>query len=400
MKCFLCNLLSRSYSKTTHEVESSAGLRIGVVSSFMPPHLGGLEVAAETIFNAYVAAGHEVSWIASRVPKSIAARDGQRVRVGCWNGLEEWFGIPWPIWGLKGIREITQLVQWADVLHIHDCLYFSSAMTVLFARRLGKPVLLSQHIGFVSYRSILLKGLEYFAYHTLGQAVLRGCSHIVFCTPAAERFLMGWLGKRLPRVSTVPYGIDTVRFRPPRSDERVRAREALGVSESGSVILFTGRLVEKKGVDLFLEVARRTPKFQFLMVGDGPLRPRVIENLIWIPFVSPDRMETVYQAADIFLLPSHGEGFPLSILEALATGLPVIASKGEPFTEELERESACLSSERTADALCNSLDRLVAEPQLTHALATRSRELAVRKWGLDLMGARYLALLRDVAGQN
>jgi glycosyltransferase involved in cell wall biosynthesis len=381
-------------------VKSSGKLRIGVVSSFMPPHLGGLEVAAETIFNAYVAAGHEVRWVASHTPKSLPTREGLRVRVGCWNGLEEWFGVPWPIWGPKGIREIAQLVQWADVLHIHDCLYLSSAMTLLFARRQRKPVLLSQHIGFVPYRSSFLRGPEYIAYHTLGRAVLLRCSHVVFCTPSAEQFVTGWLGRRLPNVSSVPYGIDTARFRPPTSAERVAARISLGIPEPARVVLFTGRLVEKKGVELFLEVARRMSSLQFVMIGNGPLRPAPTKNLIWIPFVPPERMEIVYRAADIFLLPSHGEGFPLSVLEALATGLPVIASKGEPFTQRLERESACLSSERSPDGLCQAVDRLVVDTQFTRALAARARELAVREWSLELMGARYLALICALAQQN
>jgi glycosyltransferase involved in cell wall biosynthesis len=139
---------------------------------------------------------------------------------------------------------------------------------------------------------------------------------------------------------------------------------------------------------------------QFVMVGDGPLRPAPTENLIWIPFVPPERMEIVYRAADVFLLPSHGEGFPLSILEALATGLPVIASQGESFTQWLECKSACLSSERTPDGLCQAVARLAVDIQLTRTLVACSRALAVREWSLDLMGARYLALIRTLAGEN
>src|SRR5437016_2915538 len=106
----------------------SLALRVGIVSSFMPPHLGGLEVAAKAIFDTYVKARFEVRWVASRVPEEAMPYEDGRIRVGCWNGLERWLGVPWPIWGPAGVREVTRLVRWADVLHVHDCLYMGSAL--------------------------------------------------------------------------------------------------------------------------------------------------------------------------------------------------------------------------------------------------------------------------------
>jgi len=317
--------------------------------------------------------------------------------VACWNGLERWLGVPWPVWGPAGIEEVRQLVRWADVVHVHDCLYLGSAIAVFGARRIEKPVALSQHIGFVSYASPWLNLLERAAYRTLGRAVLRSASRVVFCTPTAEEFVTALFRGRPVRATAIPNGIDTARFRPATSDERLQARRALGLPVSGPVVLFVGRLVEKKGVNLFLEVSRRTPFMHFLLVGDGPLQPAPAENLTWIPCVPQDRMETVYQGADVLLLPSHGEGFPLAVLEAMAAGLPVIVSKEQAFVKPLERAGACVAAERAAPELCEALNRLLAAPELAAGMGGRARELVVREWGLETMAARYLALLRELA---
>ncbi len=386
--------------KRSGTAELRPKLRVGMVSSFMPPHLGGLEVAAKEVFEAYVAAGCDVLWVASRVPEKAMAREEGLVRVNCWNGLERWHGVPWPVWGPAGVREVARLVQWADLLHVHDCVYMGSALTAFLARRVRKPVLLSQHVGFVRYSSLILNGLERFAYQTLGRAVLRRISHIVFVSPVVEEFVKEVLGGLPAAASNIPYGIHTKRFRPPTPAERAAARQDLGLAESSWVVLFVGRLVEKKGVDLFLEVSRRMPSCHFLMVGDGPLRPASASNLTWLPFVPLERMETVYQAADALLVASHSESFCLAAYEAMAVGLPVILPKGAAFTAWLEHDGACLLVKRTPAAFCEAVRHLQETPELAAEIGARSRELVMRDYTVEAMRARYVTLIHSLAGRE
>ncbi len=362
----------------------------------MPPHLGGIELIAEVLRRAYLAAGCEVRWVASRVPPTLPHDEDGRIRVGCCNVLEQRFGIPWPVWGVEGIREVARLVRWADVLHVHDCLYFSSLIASIVAHRCRKPLVLSQHIGFVQYRSPILRGTEDLAYQIIGRFVLHRVSQLVFCTTAAETYLTTLLGIRPPTAITIPYGIDLARFVIPSAQQRVEARHHFSLPESGPIILFAGRFVEKKGIDLVMEVSRRLPSFHFFLVGDGPRRPATSPNVTWVPFVPQALMPTVYYAADTLLLPSHGEGMPLTILEAMATGLPVVTSRGELFAIQLERSGACLAVERQSEALCEALERLWQDPQLAEQLRVEGRSLVEREWSLEVMTQRYLQLLRDV----
>lgn len=363
----------------------------------MPPHLGGLETAAESLFQNYRKAGYEARWVASRVPTTAASRNDGRVRVRCWNGLEQWLGVPWPVWGPEGIRELVRLVRWADVLHVHDCLYLSSVLAVLLARRRHKPILLSQQIGFVWYRSAFLRALEHVAYHTLGCFVLRRASQIVCCSPATEQYVRKLLRDMGAGSTTILNGVDANRFRVPTADERAEARHCLGLPSCGRIMLFTGRLVEKKGVPLFLEVCRQRPAELFLLVGDGPCKPPHIPNLRWMGALPWDQMPTVYQAADVLLLPSHSEGLPLSILEAMASGLPVVTSAKQACADFAGAEERCLVVEQSVPAFMAALDRLWAVPEGARSLGMRGRELIEERCSLTIMAGRYLSLLGQLS---
>jgi D-inositol-3-phosphate glycosyltransferase len=359
----------------------------------MPPHIGGIELIADTLFDAYAAAGAEVRWVASRSPGTTPRRDGGRIRVSCWNGLERWLGVPWPVWSPAGVLEVSRLVKWADVMHVHDCLYIGSVAAAIAANRRHTPIVLSQHIGLVQYGPRMLNAIQRLAYRTLGVAVLRRVTSVVCCTPAAVTFVTRLLREPI-RLESIPNGIDTGRFHPASLVERRVARQRFGLPESDRVVLFVGRLVEKKGTRLFLEVARRLPHLRFLMIGDGPLKaPALQTNLTWLPSVPPADMVDAYHAANVLLLPSEGEGFPLAVVEAMAAGVPVICSRSEEFSRMLESKGAAFAVERAPGALADALTSALEHQGRVEAVARRAREVAVLEFGLDTMAARYSSLL-------
>jgi glycosyltransferase involved in cell wall biosynthesis len=373
-------------------------MNVGIVTHYMPPHPGGIEQVAEGLFEGYATRGLGVRWVASRVPASAPAREGGRIRVACGNATERLLGVPLPLWGREGWRAVADLVRWADVLHVHDCLYPGTAMTVTLARRHRRPVLLSQHIGFVQYRRAALNLAESAAYATLGRAVLRRCAWIALATPAAEAYVASLLGE-LPATScAIPNGIDTARFAPVEAPGRRAARIRLGLPQDGPVVLFAGRLVEKKGVPLVAAAIRRLPDVRFLVVGDGPLAHLIREpadNVTWLPRVEPARMTECYQAASCLLLPSHGEGLPLVVQEAMACGLPAIVSADEPFAGPLVADGVVLPVARDEDAVVARLGEALAAAGSD--LPARARRHAVEHWSAGAMTARYVSLLERLA---
>jgi glycosyltransferase involved in cell wall biosynthesis len=376
-------------------------MKLGVVTHYMPPHPGGIEHVAEVLFRGYTAAGLDVRWLASRTPANAPAREPHRIRVPCWNGLENLVDLPMPIWSPTGWRELAGLVRWADVLQVHDCLYLSSAVAVALGRRAGLPVVLSQHVGFVRYASPVLNSIERVAYATLGRTTLRKASRVVFATPAAVRHVTELLALPPERTCTIPNGIDLARFRPGTVVEARKARVTLGWPHDRPVVLFVGRLVAKKGIDLVLAISERLPKSHFAIIGDGPLRglvriPR--PNVSWIPGIAAARMPECFGACDSVLLPSRDEGLPVVVQEALASGRPAVISEEEPYAGELIAAGVCAGAPRSAEAMAASVTSLTES--VSHEMSARARAYAEAHWDQATMVRRYIEVLVDVVSAN
>jgi glycosyltransferase involved in cell wall biosynthesis len=372
-------------------------MKIGMITHYMPPHTGGIECVAESLFTAYADRGCEVRWIASRAPAGAVPQEGGRVRVPCCNLLEDRLGVPLPLWGPVACREVKRLATWADVLHVHDCLYPGSVLAAALGPALGTPVLLSQHVGFIHYRLAALEWAERVAYATLGRWVLRRASRLVSATPAAEAYMTALLGGHPANAVPVPNGVDTVRFHPANPRERAAARERLGLEEARPVVLFVGRLVEKKGVDLVLAASRQLPEAQFLLVGDGPLAATIPKqpHLVWRPSISADSMHECYHAADCFLLPSHGEGLPLAVQEAAACGLPIVVSEGELYSGPLAELGVCITAARSPGAIAGQVREALSAAK--DGQGERARGYAEAHWSIAAMADRYLSLLEEAA---
>jgi glycosyltransferase involved in cell wall biosynthesis len=366
----------------------------------MPPHLGGIEQIAESLFRGYTAQGVEVRWVSSRIPSRLPARNGARIRVPCFNLVEDLFGVPVPVWGRRGWAEVDAVAAWADALHVLECLYLTSAMAMAAARRRSKPAILTQNVGFITYRVAPVNWIERAAYETLGRSLLLRASHLVLATPTAESFVRELLGGLPPHASAFPIGIDTARFRPPDPAERAAARAHLGVDPDARVVLFAGRLVQKKGVPLVLEVAAALPEVRVLIAGDGPMRGMLRAapaNVTWLQAVAAERMLDCYHAADAVLLPSSGEGLPLVVQEAMACGLPVVISDDEVYADALVAAGVCASAERATRPMTAKVREVLAPGGA--ALGERARAYAGAHWSVATMVGRYLELAQRLVAQ-
>lgn len=216
---------------------------------------------------------------------------------------------------------LAQFLAWAsdvDVVHAHSHLYFATNLAAL-RRRLGDTTLAITNHGLYSQNAPAWVFDLYL--RTIGRWTFEQAD-VVFCYTAEDRDRVREFGVET-RIDVVPNGIDTDRFRPngPESDL---------IDHDGSVVLFVGRLVEgKRPNDAVAAVQRLAEErdVRLYVAGEGPLQAELagahVEFLGQLPY---EAMPAVYRAADALVLPSRAEGLPRTILEAMASGVPVVVS--------------------------------------------------------------------------
>lgn len=362
----------------------------------MPPHHGGVERVAELLARTYRTDAYDVTWVSTAppLPAGETEIDGVRlVRVRAANVLERRLGMPYPVPTVGGFAAIRREVRRADLVHVHDCLYLTSVAAAAAAGQ--RPLLLTQHVGEVSFGPVV-DPLERLAYRTVGRWLGRRAARVVF----ASAHVHDWWRRSIDpavRGTVVPNAIDVERFRPADTHGRLAARRALGLGTDGLVALFVGRLVPRKHVRDAVAAVERRAGWRLLVIGDGPeaasLTSARADRLSAIPHA---RMPLAYQAADAFVLPSVGEGAPLALLEALASGLPAVVSTDPAF--DAHAAAGAVRVAPRADPIAAALALLEAGAERARR-STLAREWATRHVSEDAFTAAYSGITRELRGR-
>src|SRR3954468_1109352 len=322
------------------EAPSASGLRILFVSHYALPHLGGIEVAIDAMAREMTGRGHEVTYLASDAVRADESSAGPApdapyrvVRVPAINLVEDRLGVPYPVFGPRLLRELRRELAHADVLHAHGFLYMSAVAALRMARS-RVPGVLTEHVGHVHYENPLLDRAEALAIATIGRAAVRAANALVYVNDEVGAALRAMAPPGTP-IERIENGVDTDRYRPPEPGERERLRVELGWSGERRRVLFVGRLVAKKGLHVALDAARHGD-FELVVAGPGSLPGDAPPNVTALGALPPARVAELYRAADAFLLPSRGEGFPLTVQEAMASGLPVVLSDDPGYRSSLQ----------------------------------------------------------------
>jgi glycosyltransferase involved in cell wall biosynthesis/predicted metal-dependent phosphoesterase TrpH len=271
----------------------------------------------------------------------------------------------------------------------------------LLARVLDLPVIGSYHTELAAYAGLRTgaAALEAIAGAALG-AFYGACDVVLSPSPASDERLAE-LGIACTRVARWDRGVDLDRF-----DPRLRDAEMFG----GKVnVMYCGRLTREKGVDLladaFLRAHEEDPRLHLVLAGGGPeegvLRERLGEHGTFLGWLSGPDLPAAYASADAFLFASRTDTFGQVILEAQASGLPVIAvAEGGPLSLIAHGETGLLA-EPTPAALADALLSVARTPALRDRLRkTALATVQERTWGASLRqlaGGYRSALLRSAA---
>jgi glycosyltransferase involved in cell wall biosynthesis len=375
-------------------------MRVLFASHYALPHLGGIEVAVDAVARVLAARGHDVCHVASRARRAGeeegAEPDGYRVlRVPALNVQEERLGVPYPVFAPSLLPILRREVARADVVHAHGVLYQSAALALWLARVApGRPVrAVTEHVGHVDYASPVLDAAQRAAFATIGRAAARSAEGIVVLNDKVEAEMRALAPGRL--IARIHNGVDGGRYRPPEPGERERLRAALGWDERPRV-LFVGRLVAKKGLDHALAAAlAASGAWELVVVGPGEPPRGTPPGVELLGAVAPARAAELYRAADAFLLPSRGEGFPITAQEAMASGLPVVLADEPGYAPYVDGADGGVRLAPTdATALVAAVGAVLADP----GAGSRAADHARRAFSWERAASEHEALWRRLGG--
>lgn len=300
-------------------------MRVLVVTHYYPAHGGGVEKVAEQIARRVAGDAADLTWCASDTDGPPYLPGVRCVPMRTINGIERLTGFPYPLWTTGALRRLAQEVARAEAVHIHDGIYFGSLVATALARRYDKRLVVTQHIAEVPLRRPLnwiLAAANRLAAHF----VLARADAVAFVSPAVRSHFESLVGPR-PTFHYVPNGVDTETFHPTAvAPEALRAQ--LGFDPHRPLMLFVGRFVPKKRLHIVREIAAQHPDWQWCVIGQGPEDPVSwgLPNVAVRAPMPQAELADFYRAADLLVLPSEGEGFPLVVQEAMACGLPACVS--------------------------------------------------------------------------
>ncbi|MGH7963638.1 MAG: glycosyltransferase family 4 protein [Candidatus Binatia bacterium] len=350
---------------------------ICLVTETYPPEVNGVALTLAHLVTGLRAQGYTASVVRPRRQTS----DGS----GCSNDSTVTLvrGLPLPgSWGLQFGLPAGGLLRRAWTQQRPDVVYVATEgplgwSAVRVARRLGIPVFSGFHTNFHSYSRYYRAGwLQSLAFHCLRSFHNRTAGTLVPSVDLRDR--LHALGFKDVRV--LGRGVDSQLFTP---DHRCTAlRRQWGVSENDLVVLYVGRLAPEKNLGLaigaYRAMQRVSDSLKFVLVGDGPLGgalQRAHADFIFCGLRTGEELARHYASADVFLFPSETETFGNVTLEAMASGLAVIAYDYAAAKMHITHgETGILVPYGDTQAFVDSAAQLVRGPQALHMMRRQARE--------------------------
>lgn len=374
----------------------AGGLRLALFTDTFSPQVNGVARTLERLVTAVERRGGAVYVETVDSPGAVAqARVRRAPSVPFWAYPQLRIAAP----SARGVAE--RLARFRPSL-IHSTTPFGVGLAGrTAARALEVPFVTSYHTSFTHYLAHYgLSALDRVAwpylrwFHNSGRRTFVP-THAV----AQELAARGFDGLRI-----WSRGVDTERFAPRWRARSMRAR--MGAHDGTFVVAYVGRLAPEKGVDTALEamrmvLARHGARVRFVLAGDGPAEARCRASApdgTWFAgALSGDDLSAFYASADAFIFPSATETFGNVVLEAMASGLPVVAPDRGATTEFAHEGTALDFPAGDAHALAGRVEWLLRDQRLWHSLrAAGLAEAQRRTW--DAVWDRLVGDYRVAAG--
>ncbi|MGQ0601013.1 MAG: glycosyltransferase [Anaerolineales bacterium] len=311
-----------------------------------------------------------------------------------------WLSVPFLLAGVMKLIRLQQAHQF-DVIHAHWVIP-NGAMAAMVARAFRVPLVISLHGSdiFLALRQPLLGQVARWAFER--------ASAVTACSPD---LLDGALRLGSPAQHTYPivWGADPVVFG--SQSDASSLRERWRIEPDACVVLSLGRLVQKKGLDVLLKaipiVVRRVPHVRFIIAGAGPqietlkAQATALQVSAWVTFtgeVNGEEVPLYLNLCDVFVVPSvydpsgNADGLPVTVLEAMASAKPVVASHvaGIPWVVK-DGDTGLLVPPAQPESLADALITLLADAALRSVYGLRARAVIETELNWNRIADKFVA---------
>jgi glycosyltransferase involved in cell wall biosynthesis len=364
-------------------------LKILMLTDYFYPHVGGgVEKVVYEVSKRLVSKGLKVTVVTLDTSGAgdLEVLDGIRIRRCRARNLTGVIGAPLAL-SPSAPMEILKVCRMEnpDIIHANHCFYFTTVCAMMLKHLVGKPLVNTFHIGPAVSSSRLLRPAIKIYENVIGRLIARASDRIIAVSRAVKEHAVTELGAKPDKVTVVPNGIDLCEFKPNDGTD----------SSSMTRVVFVGRLVYSKGMQFVVEAAPSVlsdhPNTEFIIVGDGPYRGHLIEmtrklgmdHVFKFLGIVPS-VADVLRGGDIYVRPSLMEGMPLTVLEAMACGLPVVASNVAGTPEVLTNgETGILVEPGNVEQLAKAINRLLDDRKYARRIGDSARRFVKQHYSWE-----------------
>ena len=378
-------------------------MRVLQVSPYYPPHIGGIEFHVEALSRKLVEAGHEVVVYTSDVPRSRRHEVMHGVEVHRFKCVLSPLNNPL----MPGLLPKLLQRERFDVVHAHGHFHISSSLTVFSDLFVNRPLVLTSHGAILGYRG-WRRGVEVIFNGTLGKLTLRSVDKIIALS-ATQADIMEELGAERRKMAIIPLWMDLSRIVLEADVAKFRHIYRL---DDRKVVLFVGRLLPIKGLIYLIEAAKYTETKPAVVIigGEAPgysgtkrsLEQKVQQlglerDVFFLGTFAKGDLGAAYRAADLFVLPSLGEGLPLVLLEAMAYSKCVLATN-VPGNRDVVKDgwNGLLVEPRDPVEMARKIDYLLGDDAVRQRLGAQARRDVEQNYDPDVVLGRILDVYREV----
>jgi glycosyltransferase involved in cell wall biosynthesis len=381
-------------------------MRIAFFTNCYKPLINGVVTSIVYLKEAYEKKGHQIYIFAPKVEDYIdQEKNIFRYRsINLTNKVKYPIAIPLSFKAKKVITEFNP-----DLIHIHHPFVLSS-VAIMYSKQLGIPKILTIHTQYDQYAYYVAPLPQKLTQEVIKKIVsnLADKTDCIVTPSESMKALIKNYGMK-NRIEVIPNAIKLSTFREKNELECLKISKRFNLKEDEKIILFVGRVATEKSIDKIIKALgiikkHGISKTKLLIVGNGPARDElthlvqalgVEEEVIFCGEVNYEEIRYYYKIADVFTMASASESFGIVTIEALASGLPVLAVKAPGAMDILTDGFDGLLTDDNIEHFAKALEKIIRDPELRERLSKGALKTSA-KYSINMISERMLNLYREI----